>query len=86
MVNTIMTCGARICKGLNLRSRYPRTTCVTTCLVWNSLLNKLVHSGMCLASGAGYRFKCVTLGICRVQLRRVKCVHVDPLQYDVDGV
>jgi hypothetical protein len=33
-----------------------------------------VHSGTCLAGGANYRFKCVTLGICKVQLGRVKCV------------
>jgi hypothetical protein len=45
----------------------PRTTCATTCLVWNGLLNKLVHLGTCLAGGADYRFKCVTLGIRKVQ-------------------
>jgi hypothetical protein len=38
------------------------------------LLNKLVHSGMCVASGANYRFKCVTLGIRKVQSGSVKCV------------
>jgi hypothetical protein len=52
----------------------PRTTCATTCLIWNDLLNKLVHSRTCLAGGANYRFKCVTLGIRKVQLGRVKCV------------
>jgi hypothetical protein len=36
----------------------PRTTCVATCPVWNDLLNKLVHSGMCLAGGMDCRFKC----------------------------
>jgi hypothetical protein len=41
------------------------------CPVWNDLLNKLVHSGTCLASGADYRFKCVTLGIHKVQMGRV---------------
>jgi hypothetical protein len=30
-------------------------TCATTCPVWNSLLNKLVYSGMCLAGGIDYR-------------------------------
>jgi hypothetical protein len=29
---------ARIYLGPNLRSRHPRTTCATTCLVWNRLL------------------------------------------------
>jgi hypothetical protein len=52
----------------------PRTTCVTMCLVWNVLLNKLVHSGTCLAGGTDYRFKCVTLGICKLQTGRVKRV------------
>jgi hypothetical protein len=52
----------------------PRTTCGTTCPIWNGLLNKLVHSGTCLAGGTDYRFKCVTMGICKVQLGRVKCV------------
>jgi hypothetical protein len=56
------------------------------CLVWNDLLNKLVHSGVCLAGGMDDRFKCVTLRICRVQLGRVKCVHANPLQCDGDGV
>jgi hypothetical protein len=37
-------------------------------------MNKLVHSGTCLAGGTDYRFKCVTLGIRKVQLGRVKCV------------
>jgi hypothetical protein len=41
--------------------------------VWNDLLNKLVYSGTCLASGANYRFKCGTLEICMVQSGRVKC-------------
>jgi hypothetical protein len=31
-------CLARICEGLNLRSRHPRTTGATTYLVWNGLL------------------------------------------------
>jgi hypothetical protein len=53
----------------------PRTTCAATCLVWNGLLNKLVHSETC--PGVDYRFKCLTLGIRKVQLGRVKCVHVD---------
>jgi hypothetical protein len=52
----------------------PRTTGVATCLVWTSLPNKLVHLGTCLAGGTDYRFKCVTLEICKVQLGRVKCV------------
>jgi hypothetical protein len=51
-----------------------RTTSAAMCPVWNNLLNKLVHSGRCLASGADYRFKCVTLGIRKVQSRKVKCV------------
>jgi hypothetical protein len=33
----------------------------------------LVYSGMCLAGGADYRFKCGTLGMRKVQLGRVKC-------------
>jgi hypothetical protein len=37
MVNTIMTCGAQICYGSNLRSRHPKTTCATTCPIWNDL-------------------------------------------------
>jgi hypothetical protein len=64
----------------------PKTPCATMCLVWNNVLNKLVHSGMCLAGGVDYMFKFVTLGICTVQLRRVKCVHADPLQRDGDEV
>jgi hypothetical protein len=44
------------------------------------LLNKLVHLRTCLAGGPDCRFKCVTLGIRKVQLGRVKCVHADPLQ------
>jgi hypothetical protein len=58
-------------KDLFLGIDPPRGTCAATCLVWNSLLNKLVHSGTCLASGIDYRFKCVTLGIQTVQLGRV---------------
>jgi hypothetical protein len=54
--------------------------------VWNDLLNKLVHSGTCLAGGMDYRFKCVTLGIRKVQLGRVKCDHADALQCGRDGV
>jgi hypothetical protein len=42
--------------------------------VWNGLLNKLVHSRMCLVGGADYKFKCVTLGIYKVQFGMVKCV------------
>jgi hypothetical protein len=38
MVNTVMPCHAWICQGLNLRSRHHRTTCATTCPVWNDLL------------------------------------------------
>jgi hypothetical protein len=38
------------------------------------------------AGGTDYRCKCVTLGIHKVQLGRVKCVHVDPLQRDGNGV
>jgi hypothetical protein len=38
------------------------------------MLNKLVQSGTCLVGGADYRFKCVTLGICKVQSETVKCV------------
>jgi hypothetical protein len=56
------------------------------CPVWNGLLNKPVHSRTCLAGGGDYRFKCVTLGIHKVQLGRAKCVHADPLQLDRDGV
>jgi hypothetical protein len=51
-----------------------KRTCATMCSVWNDLLNKLVQSGTCLAGGMGYMFKCVTLGICKVQSARVKCV------------
>jgi hypothetical protein len=47
------------------------TTCAAMCLVWNGLLNKLVHSGTCIAGGVDYGFKCVTLGIHTVQSRRV---------------
>jgi hypothetical protein len=64
----------------------PRTTCVAMCLVWNGLLNKMVQSRTCLAGGADYRFKCVTPGIRKVQLGRVKCVHANLLQRDRDGV
>jgi hypothetical protein len=56
-------------KDLFLGVDPPRTTCAATCPVW-----KLVHSGTCLAGGADYRFKCVTLKICKVQSRGVKCV------------
>jgi hypothetical protein len=73
-------------KDLFLGVDPPRTTCAATCLVWNGLLNKLVHSGTCLASGTDYGFKCVTLGIRKVQFGRVKCVHADPLQCNRDGV
>jgi hypothetical protein len=45
-----------------------------------------MHPGTCLASGVDYRFKCVTLGIRKVQLGRVKCVHANPLQREGDGV
>jgi hypothetical protein len=67
-------------------SRHPRTIGATMCLIWDGLLNKLVHSRMCLARGTDYRFKCVTLGICKVQLGRVKCAHANCLQRDGDGV
>jgi hypothetical protein len=43
-------------KDLFLEVDPPWTTCATTCLVWNGLLNKLVHSGTCLAGGVDYRF------------------------------
>jgi hypothetical protein len=62
------------------------TTCVTMCSAWNGQLNKLVYLGTCLAGGADYKFKCATLGICKVQLGIVKCVHSNPLQCDGDGV
>jgi hypothetical protein len=65
---------ARISQGSVFRSRPLRTTCAATCPVLNGLLNTLVHSGTCLAGGTDYRFKCVTLGIRKVQLGRVKCV------------
>jgi hypothetical protein len=64
----------------------PRTTFAATCLVWNNLMNKPVHSRMCLAGGVDYRFKCVILGVCKVQLGRVKCVQPDPSLHDGDGV
>jgi hypothetical protein len=38
-------------KDLFLGVDPPRTTCAATCLIWNGLLNKLVHSGMCLVGG-----------------------------------
>jgi hypothetical protein len=38
MVNTVMTCGARICQGPNVRSRHPRITRATTYPIWSSLL------------------------------------------------
>jgi hypothetical protein len=50
------------------------STCATTCPVWNSLLNKLVHSVPCIAGGTDYMVNCVTLGILKVHLVRVKCV------------
>jgi hypothetical protein len=50
------------------------------------MLNKLVHLRMCLAGGADYRFKCVIMGIRKVQLGTVKCLHADPLQRDGDVV
>jgi hypothetical protein len=56
------------------------------CLVGNGLLNKLVHSETYLVGGTDYRFKCVTLGIRKVQLGRVKCVHTDQLKRNRDGV
>jgi hypothetical protein len=61
-------------KDLFLGGDPPRTTCAATCPVWNDLLNKLVHSGTCLAGGTDYMFMCVTLGIRKVQLGRLKCV------------
>jgi hypothetical protein len=32
-----------------------RTTCAAMCPIWNDLLNKLVHSGMCLAGGCRFQ-------------------------------
>jgi hypothetical protein len=72
-------------KGMFLRVDPPMTTCDATCSVWNGLLNKLVHSGTCLASGADNRIKCVTLGIRKVQLRRVKCVTLTHCNVTVMG-
>jgi hypothetical protein len=46
---------ARICQGPNLRSRHPRTTCATMCLVWNDLMT--IEEGSrelsCWMSGTG---------------------------------
>jgi hypothetical protein len=70
-------------KDLFLGLEPPRATCATTCLAWNELLNKLAHSGTCLNSGADYRFKCVTLGIRKVQLGRVKCVTLNLSKLDI---
>jgi hypothetical protein len=42
-------------KDLLLGVDTPRTKCAATCPVWNDLLNKLVHSGTCLAGGTDYR-------------------------------
>jgi hypothetical protein len=61
-------------KDLFLGADPSMTTCAATCSVWNGLLNKLVHSETCLACGTDYKFKCVTLGIHKVQSGRVKCV------------
>jgi hypothetical protein len=69
---------------LGVEPPFPRTTCATKCPIWNGLLNKLVHSGSCLAGGMDYRFKCVTLGIRKVQLERVKCVTLT--HYNATGI